>query len=115
MQHKTGEPSAAVADKGPHWTFPSPFALLALTAEVQGASHDPPLDAGRNCEDTRSNWENMEFTPHCLYFSTKDLRDQKSAMHLHAEWHRTVAFLFCFLRPHAWHMEVPRLGIESEL
>ena len=24
-------------------------------------------------------------------------------------------FLLCFLGPHLWHMEVPRLGIESEL
>ena len=23
--------------------------------------------------------------------------------------------LFCFVGPHAWHMEVPRLGVESEL
>ena len=22
---------------------------------------------------------------------------------------------FCFLGPHVWHMEVPRLGVESEL
>ena len=24
-------------------------------------------------------------------------------------------FFFCFLEPHLWHMEVPRLGVESEL
>ena len=24
-------------------------------------------------------------------------------------------FFFCFLGPHSWHMEVPRLGVESEL
>ena len=24
-------------------------------------------------------------------------------------------FLFCFLGPHPWHVEVPRLGVESEL
>ena len=24
-------------------------------------------------------------------------------------------FFFCFLGPHLWHMEVPRLGVESEL
>ena len=24
-------------------------------------------------------------------------------------------FVFCFLGPHLWHMEVPRLGVESEL
>ena len=24
-------------------------------------------------------------------------------------------FLFCFLWPHLWHMEVPRLGVESDL
>ena len=24
-------------------------------------------------------------------------------------------FCFCFLGPHLWHMEVPRLGVESEL
>ena len=24
-------------------------------------------------------------------------------------------FYFCFLGPHLWHMEVPRLGVESEL
>ena len=24
-------------------------------------------------------------------------------------------FVFCFLGPHAWHMEVPRLGVELEL
>ena len=24
-------------------------------------------------------------------------------------------FFFCFLGPHPWHMEVPRLGVESEL
>ena len=24
-------------------------------------------------------------------------------------------FFFCFLRPHPWHMEVPRLGVELEL
>ena len=23
--------------------------------------------------------------------------------------------LFCFLGPHLWHMEAPRLGVESEL
>ena len=23
-------------------------------------------------------------------------------------------FIFVFLRPHLWHMEVPRLGVESE-
>ena len=26
-----------------------------------------------------------------------------------------VWFGFCFLGPHLWHMEVPRLGVESEL
>ena len=26
-----------------------------------------------------------------------------------------VCFLFCFLGPHLWHMEVPRLGVISEL
>ena len=24
-------------------------------------------------------------------------------------------YVFCFLGPHLWHMEVPRLGVESEL
>ena len=24
-------------------------------------------------------------------------------------------YLFSFLGPHAWHMEIPRLGVESEL
>ena len=24
-------------------------------------------------------------------------------------------FIFLFLGPHPWHMEVPRLGVESEL
>ena len=27
----------------------------------------------------------------------------------------TVVFLFCFLGPHLWHMEVPRLGVRSGL
>ena len=26
-----------------------------------------------------------------------------------------VCLFFCFLGPHLWHMEVPRLGVESEL
>ena len=26
-----------------------------------------------------------------------------------------VLFCFCFLGPHWWHMEVPRLGVQSEL
>ena len=26
-----------------------------------------------------------------------------------------VFFVFCFLGLHPWHMEVPRLGVESEL
>jgi len=26
-----------------------------------------------------------------------------------------ILFYFCFLGPHAWHMEVPRIGIKSEL
>ena len=25
------------------------------------------------------------------------------------------SFAFCFLGPHPWHMEVPRLGVKSEL
>ena len=25
------------------------------------------------------------------------------------------SFFFCFLGPHPWHMEVPRLGVRSEL
>ena len=25
------------------------------------------------------------------------------------------SFFFCFLGPHSWHMEVPRLGVELEL
>ena len=24
-------------------------------------------------------------------------------------------FIFCFLGPHPWHMEIPRLGVESQL
>ena len=24
-------------------------------------------------------------------------------------------FAFCFLGPHQWHMEVPRIGVKSEL
>ena len=24
-------------------------------------------------------------------------------------------FFFCFLGPHSWHMEVPKLGAQSEL
>ena len=27
----------------------------------------------------------------------------------------TSSFLFCFLGPHLWHMEGPRLGVKSEL
>ena len=27
----------------------------------------------------------------------------------------TCFFFFCFLRPHSWHMEVPRLGVKLEL
>ena len=27
----------------------------------------------------------------------------------------SLFFFFCFLGLHAWHMEVPRLGVESEL
>lgn len=30
-------------------------------------------------------------------------------------WFGLVWFWFWFLGPHSWHMEVPRLGIESEL
>ena len=26
-----------------------------------------------------------------------------------------LLFFFCFLGPHWWHMEVPRLGVEQEL
>ena len=26
-----------------------------------------------------------------------------------------IFFYFCFLGPHPWHMDVPRLGVESEL
>ena len=26
-----------------------------------------------------------------------------------------IFFFFCFLGPHLWHMEVPRLGVELEL
>ena len=28
---------------------------------------------------------------------------------------RFFFFLFCFLGPHPWHMEVPRIGVESKL
>ena len=28
---------------------------------------------------------------------------------------KRVLLLFVFLGPHPWHMEVPRLGVESEL
>ena len=28
---------------------------------------------------------------------------------------RVFIYLFCFLGPHLWHMEIPRLGVESEL
>ena len=26
-----------------------------------------------------------------------------------------IIIIFCFLEPHLWHMEVPRLGVELEL
>ena len=26
-----------------------------------------------------------------------------------------ILFIYCFLGPHPWHMEVPRLGVESGL
>ena len=29
--------------------------------------------------------------------------------------HNLIFKFFCFLGPHLWHMEVPRLGVESEL
>ena len=29
--------------------------------------------------------------------------------------HRSFFFFFCFLGPHSWHVEVPRLGVELEL
>ena len=34
--------------------------------------------------------------------------------YIHTHTH-THIYIFVFLGPHLWHMEVPRLGVESEL
>ena len=35
--------------------------------------------------------------------------------HLLKWFFKFLGFFFCFLGLHPWHMEVPRLGVESEL
>ena len=53
---------------------------------------------------------NSCLTPWLLAFRAKEIL---------SEWRNKTLdfflFLFCFLEPQVWHMEVPRLGVESEL
>ena len=44
-------------------------------------------------------------SPSCLY---EDLRGRLSLLKMYL-----FIYLFCFLGPSSWHMEVPRLGVES--
>ena len=70
------------------------------------------------------NWQNFRvyFTCRFLKSSQCSISDRK----LHAPHCRrsmgtlygvlfVCLFVLCFLGPYPWHMEVPRLGIESEL
>ena len=54
---------------------------------------------------TRTRGGNVAFSP--FFTSNKSL---KSGGRLH-----NTFFFFVFLGPHPWHMEVPRLGVKSEL
>ena len=50
----------------------------------------------------------MYFKSHHVYSHLKLLQLQISPYFL-------FIYLFCFLGPHLWHREVPRLGVKSEL
>ena len=44
---------------------------------------------------------------------SQDLRGVLALRSIHFQ--RMALFLVCFLGPHLWHMEFPRLGVELEL
>ena len=73
-----------------------------------------PQDYNPDFIKLRCFWQQETYSP---FFS---LRSQCSRV-LQTQWLRRLGkdfespFFFCFLGPHLQHMEVPRLGVESEL
>ena len=42
------------------------------------------------------------------------LPNENTSIYSVALWNLGLFVLFCFLRPHAWHMEVPELEVKLE-
>ena len=64
-------------------------------------------------------WSLLSLSSHCLPHSCPQLQAHQTSFSLLQSSRHAAASFIClfifFLGPHLWHMEVPRLGVKSEL
>ena len=71
-----------------------------------------PLPPTPQASESIKVWENMYI---CIYIYTDPLFLTWPGIPSGIYILTSLFFFFCFLGPHPWHTEVPRLGVKSEL
>ena len=66
-------------------------------------------------ENSQSIFLQICFYPSSISPLFQRLFDHTKFFHNYVILFLSLCFCFCFLGPHLWHMEVPRLGVKSEL
>ena len=83
--------------------------LLLLNTDRQGAKERTTEHMGYRNKCSLKVYENVRFEPHCLLLCSAEVEGTKRNSR-----YFFFPFIF-FLGPHLQHMEVPWLGVESEL
>ena len=104
--------------------FNGSFVVVMTTPMVYASSRGQGLNPSRSWDLCCSSSNTGSFKTHCtgwrsnlhLHSDTEFLQSGSQPLcHSGNSWWTYIFFCFVFLRPSPWHMEVPWLGVKSEL
>ena len=110
--------AAAVLGSVPHLAqWVTDQVLLGQNCSWDGslAGKLPPLRGSQERKKKKRMTERRAVERGCVQvMESLESKAREFGMYL-ASHHRNIFFFFFFLGPNPWHLEVPRLGVESEL
>ena len=89
-----------------------------FTAPIHPEAGEPPHTKGSTPKKKKKkkNYLRMDHRPQCKVSNYKNfLKETQKIYMILGLAMRFLVLFFHFLGPHLWHMEVPRLGVESQL